>query len=112
MEKEKKHLKHLKALYIKELEGKSIFEEILKKYIEEVKEQSLSVQNEKFTKKRSKNEYLDKNERAILIDKLINDEKILSLIYDKTFYGSNKKIEIPSELLNDDDDDEDFKAVL
>jgi len=104
--REKKKVQQLKILYIKELEGKSIFEQILRKCIEDIKDDILAVQKDRLNKKGSKFEYLDKAERATLIEKLINDERILTLIYDKTFYGSSKKIEIPPELLMDDDDDE------
>jgi len=111
IEKDRKKIKQLKALYVKELESKSIYEQVLRKCIEDVKEDILALQKEKFSKRGSKTEHLDKNAKGPLIDKLINDERILTLIYDKTFYGSNKKIEIPPELLIDDDD-EDLKAVL
>ena len=73
-----------------------------------MKEDIFAVQKEKIVGKKMtlQNEILDKKERNSLVEKLINDERILTLIYDKTFYASNKKIEIPPELLRDDDDDD------
>jgi len=108
LQREKRKVQQLKTLYIKELESKSILEKVLRGCIEDVKEDIFTVQKDKGSSKKPnlQNELLDKKERNNLVEKLINDERILTLIYDKTFYASNKKIEIPPELLRDDDDEE------
>jgi len=104
--KEKKKTQQLKTLYIKELESKSILEKVLRGCIEDVKDDIFTMQKDKISSRKftAPGDSLDKKERTNLIEKLINDERILTLIYDKTFYASNKKIEIPPELLRDDDD--------
>jgi len=102
--KEKKKMHKLKTLYIKELESKSEFENILKKCVEDVKDEITEIQ--KHSKKSMNSESLEKSDRARFVEKLIADEKILTLIYDKTFYGQTKRIEIPPELLKEDSDDD------
>lgn len=113
MQREKRKVQQLKTLYIKELESKSALEKVLRGCIEDIKDDIFTLQKEKTAKKSSaQNQALfDKNDRAALVEKLINDERILTLIYDKTFYASNKKIEIPPELLRDDEDEENLEAL-
>jgi len=107
--KEKRKVQQLKALYIKELESKSVLEKVLRNCIQDIKEDIFTAQKERTSTRKlpMQNQELDKRERNALVEKLINDERILTLIYDKTFYASNKKIEIPPELLRDDDEEED-----
>lgn len=112
MQREKRKVQQLKTLYIKELESKSVLEKVLRGCIEDIKDDIFSMQKDKTIKKsNAQNDAFNKNERAALVEKLINDERILTLIYDKTFYASNKKIEIPPELLRDDDEDENLEAL-
>lgn len=107
LQREKKKVQQLKTLYIKELESKSTLEKVLRSCIEDIKDDIFTMQKDKTATKKfnTTNELLDKKDRNGLVEKLINDERILTLIYDKTFYASNKKIEIPPELLRDDEDD-------
>lgn len=112
LQKEKKKVQQLKTLYIKELESKSSLEKVLRGCIEDVKDDIFAAQKERTRKLPMQNEALDKKERTNLVEKLINDERILTLIYDKTFYASNKKIEIPPELLRDDEDDDNLEGIM
>ena len=104
----KKKLQKVKTLYIKELETKTQFENVMKKCIEDIKEEIFDIQKNgaEYKTARSNPDAFNKTDRARLIEKLISDEKILTLIYDKTFYGQSKKIVIPPELLRDDSDEE------
>jgi len=113
LQREKRKVQQLKSLYIKELESKSILEKVLRGCVEDVKDDIFAMQKERTTSRKlpRQNEALDKQDRTNLVEKLINDERILTLIYDKTFYASNKKIEIPPELLRDDDDDFDMEGI-
>lgn len=109
LQREKRKVQQLKTLYIKELESKSTLEKVLRSCIEDVKDDIFAMQKEKtaISKKLTlQNDILNKQERADLVEKLINDERVLTMLYDKTFYASNKKIEIPQELLQEDEDDE------
>ena len=110
LQREKRKVQQLKALYIKELESKSTLEKVLRSCIEDVKDDIFAMQKEKTTTLKKyplQNEILNKKERADLVEKLINDERVLTMLYDKTFYASNKKIEIPQELLQEDEDEDD-----
>jgi DNA repair exonuclease SbcCD ATPase subunit len=113
LQREKRKVQQLKTLYIKELESKSTLEKVLRGCIEDIKDDIFTMQKDKTTTKKfgAQNELLDKKDRNGLVEKLINDERILTLIYDKTFYASNKKIEIPPELLRDDEDDDNLDAL-
>lgn len=102
LEKEKKKVNQLKTLYVKELESKSSLEQILKRCIEDIRQDIGTL-----SKNDGRKDLLSKQERSSLIEKLITDEKILTLIYDKTFYAGQKKIEIDPELLKDDSDVDD-----
>lgn len=109
LQREKRKVQQLKSLYIKELESKSTLEKILRQCIEDVKDDIFVMQKERTATSKKftlQNEILNKKERADLVEKLINDERVLTMLYDKTFYASNKKIEIPQELLEEDDDNE------
>ena len=99
LEAEKKKVTHLKSMYMKELENKSSLEQTLKKCIEDIRQDIGAL-----TKNDGRKISLSKEERSKLIEKLIMDEKVLTLIYDKTFYGGQKKIDIDPELLRADSD--------
>ena len=102
LEKEKKKVNQLKTLYVKELETKSSLEQTLKRCIEDIR-QDIGV----LSKNDGRKDLLSRQERSTLVEKLITDEKILTLVYDKTFYAGQKKIEIDPELLKDDSDVDD-----
>ncbi len=105
LEKEKKRVQQLKKLYVKELEYKSVYEQILRKCIEDVKDGILKAQREKGQLKTltKPGENTEKAEKISLLEKLINEERILTLIYDNAFHSNSKKIEIPKEVLDEED---------
>jgi len=110
-QKEKRKVQQLKTMYIKEMESKAQLEKVIGMCIEDIKEELNLTQKER-SRRQPAQDSLDRNERASLIEKMINDERILTLIYDKTFYAGNKKIEIPPELLKDDEDDDGLAGII
>jgi len=111
-QKEKRKVQQLKTMYIKEMESKSQLEKVIRSCIEDMKEELNATQKERSRRQPAQSDSPDRNERATLIEKMINDERILTLIYDKTFYAGNKKIEIPPELLKDDEDDDNLFGII
>ena len=79
----------MKSLYVKELEQKTELEKILRKCVDDIKEEIIQLKGEnRVSMKRNKdqdNDY-ETDERDKIIERLLNNEKILTLVYDKTFY--------------------------
>jgi len=79
----------LKSLYVKELEQKTELEKILRKCVDDIKDEIIQLKGEnRVSMKRNKdqdNDY-ETDERDKIIERLLNNEKILTLVYDKTFY--------------------------
>ncbi len=111
-QKEKRKVQQLKTLYVKELESKSQLEKVIRACIDDMKEDMVAAQKAQSRRQPAQGDILDKAEREKLIESMINDERILTLIYDKTFYTGNKKVEIPPELLKDDDDDDNLYGII
>lgn len=100
-------MRDLKALYLKEVESKSELELIIRKNVEKIKH-TIKPQSKSHggggggvviagSIKRPDTggrtlETFTKEMREGLIEQLLNDEKILTLIYDKTFYPDFKGI--------------------
>ncbi|KRX09478.1 hypothetical protein PPERSA_00757 [Pseudocohnilembus persalinus] len=93
LRKEQKNARELKSLYVQQLESKNSLEKILRKCIEDIKEQILQFKgNNRAIIKDYETEEMKEN-RDKIIERLINDEKILTLIYDHTFYSETKNID-------------------
>lgn len=72
----------------------------MRKLVEDTREAIIGAEKEKTAFKR-RNEEMSVEAREKLLEKLLSNEKILTLIYDKTFYSGNRQVqdmEIPSEL--------------
>ena len=92
LRKEQKRVRELKSLYIKEIESKNEMEKILRKCIDDIKDEMLKIKAESrlaSLKQNSKENTFAKEQRESLIEKLLNNEKVLTIIYDKTFYSKN-----------------------
>ena len=79
----------MKSLYVKELEQKTELEKILRKCVDDIKEEIIQLKGEnRVSMKRNKDQENDyeTDERDKIIERLLNNEKILTLVYDKTFY--------------------------
>ncbi|KAL4469514.1 hypothetical protein ABPG74_004767 [Tetrahymena malaccensis] len=102
MRKEQRRARELKLMYLKEIESKSELEVIIKKNVDKIKQeyqsknpsskQLLSTLQSK--NKNEQKESFTKEMREILIEQLLNDDKVLTLVYDKTFYPDLKNIQI------------------
>lgn len=78
---------------MKEIESKNEMEKILRKCIDDIKDEMLKVKAENrlaSLKTVKKENNINKEQREALIEKLLNNEKVLTIIYDKTFYGKNE----------------------
>ena len=87
-------------MYMREMGSKSELEKILRKLVEDVRGSVVELQKGRGSRKVSGND-LQTEEREQLMERLLANEKVLTLIYDKTFYVGNKQpqeIEVPSEL--------------
>ena len=79
----------MKSLYVKELEQKTELEKILRKCVDDIKDEIIQLKGENsVSMKRNKDQdnYYETDERDKIIERLLNNEKILTLVYDKTFY--------------------------
>ena len=77
---------------VKEIESKNEMEKILRKCIDDIKDEMLKIKAENrlaSLKSAAKENTFQKEQRESLIEKLLNNEKVLTIIYDKTFYGKN-----------------------
>ena len=93
LRKEQKRVRELKSLYVKEIESKNEMEKILRKCIDDIKDEMLKIKAENrlgSLKTTAKENTFQKEQRESLIEKLLNNEKVLTIIYDKTFYGKNE----------------------
>lgn len=93
LRKEQKRVRELKSLYVKEIELKSEMEKILRKCIDDIKDEMLKIKAENRLanlKANGKESTFSKEQRENLIEKLLNNEKVLTIIYDKTFYCKNE----------------------
>ncbi len=118
LNKERKRVRELKNLYIKEIESKNDIEKIIRKCIEDIKEEILNLKADVRANAKSKKKEEDfvREQRELLVERLLNNEKILTLIYDKTFHPDMKNLDISpekkikgsslmnSEYKNEDDD--------
>ena len=93
LRKEQKRVRELKSLYVKEIESKNEMEKILRKCIDDIKDEMLKIKAENrlasLKTNNAKENTFQKEQRETLIEKLLNNEKVLTIIYDKTFYGKN-----------------------
>ena len=97
--KEKSKVRELKNLYMREMGSKNELEKIVRGLVEDVRETVVEVERDK-SNPRKRNSDLTGEAREQLLANLLSNEKILTLIYDKTFYsGANRMlqdIEVPS----------------
>ena len=92
LKKEQKRVRELKTLYVKEIESKNEMEKILRKCIDDIKDEMLKIKAESRLanlKHQGQENTFSKEQRENLIEKLLNNEKVLTIIYDKTFYGKH-----------------------
>lgn len=93
LKKEQKRVRELKTLYVKEIESKNEMERILRKCIDDIKDEMLKIKAESRLanlKHQRKENIFSKEQRESLVEKLLNNEKVLTIIYDKTFYGKHE----------------------
>ncbi|EAR92965.2 hypothetical protein TTHERM_00295780 (macronuclear) [Tetrahymena thermophila SB210] len=93
LRQEQKRIRELKQSYVKELLQKSDLEKIIRKSVEDIKEEIIQLKGENRVILNSQESQVIRDKRDIMIDKLLNNEKILTLIYDKTFYPESKNID-------------------
>ncbi|KAL4451123.1 hypothetical protein ABPG74_021445 [Tetrahymena malaccensis] len=93
LRQEQKRIRELKQSYVKELLQKSDLEKIIRKCVEDIKEEIIQLKGENRVVLNSQESQIIRDKRDIMIDKLLNNEKILTLIYDKTFYPESKNID-------------------
>ena len=97
---------------MKEMGSKNDLQGIIRGLVEDVRDSIVEIEKERGSRK--KNLQLSAEAREQLLTNLLSNEKVLTLIYDKTFYsGSNRQmqdIEIPSQLrqILEDKEDEGF----
>ncbi|CAD8136847.1 unnamed protein product [Paramecium octaurelia] len=97
LKKEQKRVRELKQLYIKEMQSKSELEVILRKCIDDIKEEIIQIKGEAriFNKNnKNKSDMLEKEDRDKLIQTLLDNEKIVTLIHDQIFYANKKKVDV------------------
>jgi hypothetical protein len=88
--KERAKIRELKNLYMKEMSNKSELEKIIRKLVEDVRESIIIAEKDKSSYRR-KTEELSTEAREQLLEKLLANERVLTLIYDKTFYSSSNR---------------------
>jgi len=82
-------------MYMKELENKNELEKIVRKCVEDIKEEIIQLKGEsRVALKGRSSEDFGKDQRERLIERLLNNEKVLTLIYDKTFYPDSKNLDV------------------
>ena len=74
---------------MKEINNKSELENIIRKLVEDVRDSIVELEKEKPKRKRKDDDF-DMNAREQLLERILANEKILTLIYDKTFYAAQK----------------------
>lgn len=89
MESEKKRLRFVKTLCSKEIDQKNQLEKILRQCVDDVKSEIQKKKAEskvQYYQKGSKDERnLTKAEREKILEVLLSQERVLTLLYDKTF---------------------------
>lgn len=73
---------------MKEVGAKTDLEKILRKMLDDIRESI--VENERGRIKKRMEDEIAHQTREKLLEELLTNEKILTLIYDKTFYSGNK----------------------
>lgn len=71
---------------MKEVGSKSELEKIVRKLVDDIRESIVEVERERTRRKRTEDEF-GQQAREKLLEQLLSNEKILTLIYDKTFYS-------------------------
>lgn len=93
LKSEQRRVRGIKQLYVKEMTAKAELEKILRKAVEDMKEEIIQLKGENRVVILHSPEAIQARERREdMIDRLINNEKILTLVYDKTFYSDQKNI--------------------
>ncbi len=101
LKKEKRRVKELKHLNAKEIESKTELERIIRKIVEDLKEEMLQQRADMrvpVSKNKKIEEEQSKEFREKLIERLLNNERILTLVYDRTFYPELKNINASGEV--------------
>lgn len=94
LRKEQKKTRSIKEQFMKSVGEKQEIEEIIKECIEDLKMDVIKVKSETRTTFNGKGSAgFTQQKRQQLVQKLLNNEKILSLIYDKTFYDHNAHLD-------------------
>jgi hypothetical protein len=98
--KEKKRVRDLKTLYMREIGSKSELEKIVRKLVEDVRNSILETDGECGRKRGTDGEF-SQQAREKLLEQLLSNEKILMLVYDRMFHGGSRPLgtgNIPEEL--------------
>ncbi|KAM3132411.1 hypothetical protein pb186bvf_015511 [Paramecium bursaria] len=106
LQKEQKRVRDLKQQYVKEMEKKNELEKILRKCIEDVKDEIIQIKAEARTvhRKSMMIKCQIKKKGIKLLKNYLNNEKILTLLHDNTFYPDKKKqLYMPEEQSNGDE---------
>lgn len=94
---ETKKLREIKTVYAKEIESKTQLEQLLRQWVDDVKAEIAKKRSESkvlyYANKRGsssmsksrKKQDLTQNEREKVIEVLLSQERVLTLLYDKTF---------------------------
>ena len=104
LQKERKKLQQFKAKFMEEIQQRAVLEQILRKCIQDIKEDALIVQTEKSVKRGQVQEKFNKDDRTALREKLVHDEAILNLIYEKIFHTFPRQTEYRSSVLSEEDE--------
>ena len=96
---------------MKEMSSKSELEKIIRKLVDDVRDSVVELERERMKKRKSDDEF-GQLAREKLMEQLLSNEKVLTLIYDKTFYSSSRspgldKIAEGLEHIMENNDDED-----
>lgn len=80
IEVERRNLKHVRTAYAKELQNKTELEQMLKQCSDEVRSQNI-----RKTGMKGKQSALTAEDREKIIEMMLSQDKVLSLLYEKTF---------------------------
>lgn len=81
-------------MYVNEISAKTELERIMRKCVDDIKEQIIQLKGENRVSMKERAEDDEETQhRDKIIERLLNNERILTLIYDKTFYPDLKNIE-------------------
>lgn len=73
-----------------QIQNKSELEKILRQIVDDIKGETIQLKIE--GKRRKEEQGMSKEDRDRVLDRLMNQEKVLNLIYDKTFYPDTRKV--------------------